>query len=413
MQCVRHCSSPDPSKHVHFEQPVWQTAQMFVGEMACWLVLGASTLYTTLRARYARPGYAPLFAASAADDDAPDPASPDDRAPAPAAKPLTPADPARRPMTGARVLLLALPALCDILGTTLMNVGLLFVAASIFQMTRGALVLFVGLFSVAFLRRRLPAFKWLALVIVVVGVAVVGLAGVLQQSPTHPTVPGAPPGDLRRLAVLRDAVAGALAHGKAPPATPATPGLVTLLGVLLIALAQVFTATQFVLEEVLMARYTIAPLATVAWEGTFGLAATLAAQGVAHAAYGRTAAGRGGYFDARAGWAQITGSPALWGSSLLIMLSLGGFNYFGLSVTRSVSATSRSTIDTSRTLFIWVVSLGLGWESFKWLQVLGFAGLVYGTFLFNEIVPPPRWPRGLGRGRGGGELLEERPIEHS
>jgi len=65
-----------------------------------------------------------------------------------------------------------------------------------------------------------------------------------------------------------------------------------------------------------------------------------------------------------------------------------GFNFFGLSVTRQISATSRSTIDTCRTLFIWIVSLGLGWESFKWLQVLGFALLVYGTGVFNEIVSP-------------------------
>lgn len=66
-----------------------------------------------------------------------------------------------------------------------------------------------------------------------------------------------------------------------------------------------------------------------------------------------------------------------------------GFNFFGLSVTRTVSATARSTIDSCRTLFIWVVSLGLGWETFKWLQVVGFALLVYGTMLFNEIVRPP------------------------
>jgi len=49
------------------------------------------------------------------------------------------------------------------------------------------------------------------------------------------------------------------------------------------------------------------------------------------------------------------------------------FNFFGLSVTRSVSATSRSIIDTLRTLFIWLISLGLGWEKFNWLQVLGMA----------------------------------------
>jgi hypothetical protein len=72
-----------------------------------------------------------------------------------------------------------------------------------------------------------------------------------------------------------------------------------------------------------------------------------------------------------------------------VFLPPRGFNFFGLSVTRTVSATSRSTIDTCRTLFIWIVSLGLGWETFKWLQVAGFALLVYGTFLFNDIVRPP------------------------
>lgn len=66
-----------------------------------------------------------------------------------------------------------------------------------------------------------------------------------------------------------------------------------------------------------------------------------------------------------------------------------GFNFFGLSVTRQISATARSTIDTCRTLFIWLVSLGLGWETFKWLQVAGFVLLVWGTALFNEIVNPP------------------------
>jgi hypothetical protein len=44
-----------------------------------------------------------------------------------------------------------------------------------------------------------------------------------------------------------------------------------------------------------------------------------------------------------------------------------------------VSATARSTIDCSRTVLIWFVSLYLGWETFKWLQLLGFGVLVYGT----------------------------------
>ena len=86
-------------------------------------------------------------------------------------------------------------------------------------------------------------------------------------------------------------------------------------------------------------------------------------------------------------------------------------------MTRTVSATSRSTIDTCRTLFIWIVSLGLGWETFKGLQIVGFALLVYGTFLFNGIVRAPvcgwlRETRAEERGLTEEELLPEVIGEH-
>lgn len=429
MQCVRNCDSPDPSLRKNFEQPVYQTAQMFVGEMGCWLVVGASSLVSLLKRRLSSSSsakshgsYAPLptNTSDPSDDDDDDALQP---ATDPAAKPLTTNEPDRRPLRGWRVILLALPAACDLTGTTLMNVGLLFVAASIYQMTRGALVLFVGLFSVLFLRHRLAPFKWLALVIVVAGVAVVGLAGAIEQRDA--TVPGSRPQQSAHSGVVIDAATSAFTETKrqvvaaAASTTEATPAARTVAGVLLIALAQVFTAAQFVVEEAIMRRYSLTPLGVVGWEGTFGLLLTLLAQAVLHAAYGRTDGGRGGFFDARQGWGEMVSSRAVVVSSVLIMVSIGGFNYFGLSVTRSVSATSRSTIDTCRTLFIWVVSLGLGWETFKWLQVVGFAGLVYGTFLFNELVRPPRWGgwfwgrRGKGHERRGEELLGERPIEHS
>lgn len=80
-------------------------------------------------------------------------------------------------------------------------------------------------------------------------------------------------------------------------------------------------------------------------------------------------------------------------------------------MTRSVSATSRSTIDTCRTLFIWIASLGLGWETFKWLQVLGFALLVYFTFLYNNIVEPPFKFMRVEEPQEE-PLLPEEPIEH-
>jgi hypothetical protein len=61
-----------------------------------------------------------------------------------------------------------------------------------------------------------------------------------------------------------------------------------------------------------------------------------------------------------------------------LIISYFPIDWSGLSVTRKVSATARSTIDTTRTIFIWAISLALGWETFKWLQVVGFGVLLYG-----------------------------------
>ena len=383
---------------------------MFIGEMGCWLVVAGFTLYKRYFAKDAPMLHGGYEHVNGADGDV----DSEDRqdlersfsardSTNPVVKALVPNDGHRIPLVGWKVFMLALPACCDITGTTLMNVGLLYVAASIYQMTRGALVLFVGLFSVIFLHRKLYLYQWSSLFIVVLGVAIVGLAGAIAPNPqAKPEPPVSPPINTMILTVraIMENVRATAASSEA---------LWTVIGVLMIAGAQIFTATQYVLEEWILENYALEPLKVVGWEGTFGLLVTLIGIITLHMAIGSTEKGRYGYFDVKEGWREISHSRAIAVSSLLIMVSIGGFNFFGLSVTRSVSATARSTIDTCRTLFIWIVSLGLGWETFKWLQILGFALLVYGTFLFNDIVRPPL-AACIKRKRE--ELLPEEPIEH-
>lgn len=320
----------------------------------------------------------------------------------PAAKSLV-AKTEGRELVGWRVILLALPACCDITGTTLMNVGLLFVAASIYQMTRGALVLFVGILSVVFLKRKLYLYQWSALFIVVLGVMLVGLAGAITKSPQ--ALPE--PNSMLQTGLLTVRAAMEEVKNEAE----ISEALYTIVGVLMIAAAQIFTSTQFVLEEWILEQYSLEPIRVVGWEGLFGFIVTFIGMIILHFAVGRTEKGKNGYFDAAEGWREVTQNKAIAVSSVLIMISIGGFNFFGLSVTRTVSATARSTIDTCRTLFIWIVSLGLGWETFKWLQIVGFALLVYGTFLFNDIVRPPL--KICIRRKRSEALLAEEPIEHS
>jgi hypothetical protein len=82
--------------------------------------------------------------------------------------------------------------------------------------------------------------------------------------------------------------------------------------------------------------------------------------------------------------------------SVLICFSIASFNAFGVTVTKNASSAQRSTIDTSRTLLIWLFfmwnplsSFGVASDHFTFLQLGGFVLLVCGTLIFNEIVTVP------------------------
>ena len=75
--------------------------------------------------------------------------------------------------------------------------------------------------------------------------------------------------------------------------------------------------------------------------------------------------------------------------TLLAILSLAFFNFFGVTVTKEASATARSTIDTFRTVAIWAFSLAFGWEPFIWPQIFGFLFLTFGMLLYNEVFELP------------------------
>lgn len=294
---------------------------MFIGEMGCWLVIGSFSLYRRYFSKDPAPnGYTAVTAdetlADSADDELSSPSNP-------MVSPMVAKVEDRLPLKGWRIILLSLPAICDICGTTLMNVGLLFVVASIYQMTRGALVLFVGLFSVIFLKRHLRLFQWFALVTVVLGVGIVGLAGAIYKD-----TKASPAGVAELMAKMvegsMEMMKRAMTMNVDSPADDGIPVVArTVLGVFLIAGAQIFTATQFVSEEFILEKYELEPIKVVGWEGIFGFLVTVFGMIVMHLAFGRTPAGQGGYFDMVEGWREITSNRAIGLSSLAIMVSIG------------------------------------------------------------------------------------------
>ena len=88
-----------------------------------------------------------------------------------------------------------LPACCDLGGTTVSGIGLLFTSASVFQMLRGSIIFFTAIFSVLFLNRKLQTFHWTGMGLTVVGVTMIGVSSILgasNESPVSPSVSPSP-----------------------------------------------------------------------------------------------------------------------------------------------------------------------------------------------------------------------------
>jgi multidrug transporter EmrE-like cation transporter len=257
----------------------------------------------------------------------------------------------------------ALTASCDVTATSIMYAGLALSCASVYQMLRGAIIIFTALISVFWLRRRLLPFHWFSVLLVIVGVCVVGV-----QS-------------------LETASAGS------------QQGLI--LGIILILVAQAVQSFQVTAQEKLLEKFGTPGLRLVGLEGTFGcilLSLLLIPMN---------------YVDisglpienVRDAVVQIQNSPSElptghpnWhlpvGNALAVaiggnIVSIAFFNVAGISITKVLSASHRMVLDSMRTCVVWGVALLLGWETFHLVQLIGFVIMLIGTAAYNEYIRLP------------------------
>lgn len=279
--------------------------------------------------------------------------------------------------------LLLPPALCDVTATSVMYIALTLTSASSFQMLRGSIMIFVGIFSVIFLRKRLEWFRWFGMVIIFTGLIIVGLSDYLQSTEEE---------DCNGNFTLLNSTSvecedsGGLSN--------------ELLGDALVVGAQVVAATQFVYEENFIRKYNIPPLKVVGLEGIFGFVTlTILLVPMGYIYVGPDWGHNPDHVleDAPDGLIQIANNGLLLFALLLTCVSIAFFNFAGVSITKELSATTRKVLDTLRTLVIWACSLAFQWQKFHYLQPIGFIILLVGILIYNDMIILPYMRKLLGK----------------
>lgn len=261
------------------------------------------------------------------------------------------------------VWMLSIPTIFDLIATVLMNVGLLSVTASVYQMLRGAEMLFAAMFAVFFLKRKLNRYHHAGIACCIFGIALVGSATVLSSS-SHSNAKQVNPGEV-------------------------------LMGMGLIILSQAVQAAQITFEDFFMADLAIPPLKIVGYEGVFGSAMMLFLL-LPIVQYLPGKDGQGIHEDSIDTWHMVLNTPIIAKILFMDMFALLAYNVSGMCVTGHLGAVFRTVLETTRTLFVWLVDLvlfytplGMGklgesWTSGSWIQAVGFAVLVAGTIIYGK-----------------------------
>ncbi|CEG65840.1 hypothetical protein RMATCC62417_02539 [Rhizopus microsporus] len=212
-----------------------------------------------------------------------------------------------------------LPSACDLIATTLLNLGLIYTTPSIYQMVKSSIVGFSAIFSCLFLSRKFLRKEWTAILCILVGTGAI-IWSAYKESLTE-----------------------------------------NVWGPVFLIVAQLFVAGQFILEEYLMDRYHLDPVKAMGIEGVFGTILLSIALTIS-AFFGRD------ILDVRQGFQQLFGINVLWQSALLLSFMVAIFNFFGLAVSTTVGIPGRSMIDSLRTIITWILAIHYGWDVFSWVE---------------------------------------------
>lgn len=275
----------------------------------------------------------------------------------------------RKPLSLKTWLIVSIPSFCDLIGSSMQQVGLIFTPVSIYQMLKGSILLFSAALSVWFLDKRMYTHNWVGVFLCVVALMMVGISSVMTI----------------------DAQPMVVSYWE------------SLFGIAIVVLGQIVCASQYVLEEFLLKPPNdVSALAMVGMEGLWGTGMmTLVILPLFQ--FGFKGEDVGGVYENTADTVAMIWSC----SSLEILLAISFvsvfvYNVCGVMVTQQASAVHHTFLDATRTVFVWAASVAVYYhpgsdrsfgEPLTWwsiLQLIGFVALMLGECIYDGLVPLPR-----------------------
>jgi hypothetical protein len=241
-----------------------------------------------------------------------------------------------------------------------------------FQMMRGLELFFVCLWSKIFLKNPIYRHQILGVGTLIFGLSLVGLNSILNDKDS----------DVAKNPVV---------------------------GIILLSTSQLFTSTEYIIQEKFIKHYDVHPFQLVGFEGLWGSLMygilLIIFQLVSCDDWSDTLR-KGICFtndveeshieDTIFAFKQMWDNKGLLVVYIFYVVSIALYNIVGINLTKLVSSTARAVVDTVRTVFIWGFFLFFTpvegtKEEFHILQFIGFIFLVCGTLVYNEIVTLPFW----------------------
>jgi len=274
--------------------------------------------------------------------------------------------------------LVCAPALCDMCATAMMNIGLLWIAPSVWQMLRGSMVIFSALFSKFFLHRPLHASHWTGVGVVAFSLVVVAFAAL--NTPPRPHIGSS-----------------SSEEDSSSSSEKTKPAVLVALGCSLVVIAQIIQASQIVIEEHLLKNIQLHPVLVVGLEGAWGTLSCsilLCFTSFIPHDYGGE--------DALDTLYMFFHNGSILGFGIFYAAVILCYNLFGMFVTSYTSAVIRTILEGLRCACIWITNMviyytytgiyhkdtdfGEFWNDWSYLQLCGFLFLLLGMFVYNGIV---------------------------